>query len=125
MGMGDLGEPPVSDGFSNEVEGVVKLVRLQVQVLVELEGRKPNHSFLLANAVSHVNPVVVTFSEDHNKPTCYLLKCPKVNATTANASHRRRKQYANFACTVPGYGFMRGFNLKGHLRRHFEENPYK
>ena len=46
---------------------------------------------------------------------------------TANASHRRRKQVANFACTVPGCGstFTRGFNnIKGHLRSHFEGKPY-
>ena len=52
---------------------------------------------------------------------------PKVNVTagrTANASHRRRKQDANFASTVPGCGsiFTRGFNLK---RSDFEEKPYK
>jgi len=55
---------------------------------------------------------------------------PKVNVTTgrtANASQRRRKQDANFACTVPGCGstFTRGFNLKGHLRSHYELKPYK
>ncbi|KAF8150134.1 hypothetical protein B0H34DRAFT_639113, partial [Crassisporium funariophilum] len=54
----------------------------------------------------------------------------KQNVTTgrtANASHRRRKQDANFACTVPGCGstFTRGFNLKGHLRSHYEQKPYK
>ena len=46
---------------------------------------------------------------------------------TANACHRRRKQDANFACTVPccGSTFTRGLNnLNGHLRSHFEEKPY-
>ena len=67
----------------------------------------------------------------NNVPSDVLpAQVPKVNVTTgrtANASHRRRKQDANFACTVPGCGstFTRGFNLKGHLRSHFEEKPYK
>ena len=48
MGMGDLGEPPV--------------------MLV----------WMLANAVNHANPVVITFPVVHKKPTwCYQLKCPK------------------------------------------------
>lgn len=42
----------------------------------------------------------------------------KVNVTTpstADASQKRRKQPANFACPVPGCGstFTRHFNLKG------------
>ncbi|KAH9942746.1 hypothetical protein B0H21DRAFT_515332 [Amylocystis lapponica] len=53
----------------------------------------------------------------------------KVNVTTpstADASQKRRKQPANFACPVPGCGstFTRHFNLKGHLRSHAEEKPY-
>jgi len=45
--------------------------------------------------------------------------------STADASHRRRKQPANFQCPVPGCGstFTRHFNLKGHLRSHAEEKP--
>lgn len=54
----------------------------------------------------------------------------KVNVTTpstADASQKRRKQPANFACPVPGCGstFTRHFNLKGHLRSHAEERPYQ
>lgn len=54
----------------------------------------------------------------------------KVNVTTpstADASQKRRKQPANFACPVPGCGstFTRHFNLKGHLRSHAEEKPYQ
>ncbi|CAL1717290.1 unnamed protein product [Somion occarium] len=54
----------------------------------------------------------------------------KANVTTpstADASKRRRKQPANFACPVPGCGstFTRHFNLKGHLRSHAEEKPYQ
>ena len=51
-----------------------------------------------------------------------------MNVTTVNASHNQRlKQDANFACTVPGCGsiFTHGFNIKGHLKSHFEEKPYK
>ncbi|KAL6298530.1 hypothetical protein BKA93DRAFT_810659 [Sparassis latifolia] len=53
----------------------------------------------------------------------------KVNVTTpstADASQKRRKQPANFACPVPGCGstFTRHFNLKGHLRSHAEEKPF-
>jgi uncharacterized Zn-finger protein len=46
---------------------------------------------------------------------------------TANASHKRRKQEANFTCPVPGCGstFTRSFNLKGHLRSHNEEKPFQ
>lgn len=45
----------------------------------------------------------------------------KVNVTTpstADASQKRRKQPANFACPVPGCGstFTRHFNLKGKQR---------
>ncbi|KAH8104880.1 hypothetical protein DFH11DRAFT_1519346 [Phellopilus nigrolimitatus] len=46
---------------------------------------------------------------------------------TADASQRRRRTEANFACPVPGCGstFTRHFNLKGHLRSHNEERPFK
>ena len=64
---------------------------------------------------------------------------------TAGASHRRRKQDANFTCPVPGCGstFTRSFNLKGnsrsyrrhhdtyvnshqgHMRSHNEERPFQ
>lgn len=46
---------------------------------------------------------------------------------TAGASHRRRKQEANFMCPVPGCGstFTRSFNLKGHMRSHNEERPFQ
>lgn len=46
---------------------------------------------------------------------------------TAGASHRRRKQDANFLCPVPGCGstFTRSFNLKGHMRSHNEERPFQ
>lgn len=49
---------------------------------------------------------------------------PNVTTTaTAEASERRRKTDANFACPVPGCGstFTRHFNLKGGLRRLLRE----
>jgi len=73
----------------------------------------------------------------------------KPNVTTgrtANASHKRRKQEANFSCPVPNCGstFTRSFNLKGvfdsfalyesdwltrlmqgHMRSHNEEKPFQ
>ena len=60
----------------------------------------------------------------------HKIAVSKVNVTTpstADASQKRRKQPANFACPVPGCGstFTRHFNLKGHLRSHAEEKPYQ
>ncbi|KAL4246881.1 hypothetical protein ABKN59_008674 [Abortiporus biennis] len=62
--------------------------------------------------------------------TVVPMTVSKVNVTTpstADASQKRRKQPANFACPVPGCGstFTRHFNLKGHLRSHAEEKPYQ
>ncbi|CDZ98308.1 calcineurin responsive transcription factor prz1 [Phaffia rhodozyma] len=46
---------------------------------------------------------------------------------TANASKSRRKVVAHFICPIPGCGttFTRSFNLKGHLRSHTDERPFK
>ena len=88
-------------------EELVMLVWMLLR-LVLVEVRKPRRSFLHANAVDRANPIVIAFPVVHNKPTRrYPLKCPKWTLTTgrtANASHRRRKQDANFTCTVPGCG---------------------
>ncbi|KAF9791115.1 hypothetical protein BJ322DRAFT_427965 [Thelephora terrestris] len=57
-----------------------------------------------------------------------LVSKPNVTTTaTAEASERRRKTDANFACPVPGCGstFTRHFNLKGHMRSHNEEKPFQ
>ncbi|KAF8950271.1 hypothetical protein BDZ97DRAFT_1688525, partial [Flammula alnicola] len=60
------------------------------------------------------------------------LQIAKQNVTmgpTANTSIRRQKQDANFVCTIPGCNstFTRGFTfvLKGYLRSHYEQKPYK
>ncbi|KAH7915598.1 hypothetical protein BJ138DRAFT_997406 [Hygrophoropsis aurantiaca] len=67
-----------------------------------------------------------------NNPAAGLPSAPVTKQTvtserTAGASHRRRKQDANFLCPVPGCGstFTRSFNLKGHMRSHNEERPFQ
>jgi hypothetical protein len=134
LGMGDLGEPPVSAGFSDEVAlsrrgsyagldvttaggggGGSQKAESVVSTGERSQSRQPRSSNVPSGSQTDVLSTQVV---------------PKANVTTgrtANASHRRRKQDANFACSVPGCGstFTRGFNLKGHLRSHFEEKPYK
>ena len=124
MGMGDLGEPPASAGFSEEVA----LSRRGSYAGLETAGGSQKAESVVSERSQTRQPRsnVPSGSQTDVLPTTV----PKVNVTTgrtANASHRRRKQDANFACTVPGCGstFTRGFNLKGHLRSHFEEKPYK
>ena len=130
MGMGDLGEPPVSAGFSDEVALSRRGSYAGLDAtIVDGGGSQKAESVASGGERSqsrqpHSN--VPSGSQTDVLPT----QVPKVNVTTgrtANASHRRRKQDANFACTVPGCGstFTRGFNLKGHMRSHFEEKPYK
>ena len=56
--------------------------------------------------------------------TSAIVSKPNVTTTaTAEASERRRKTDANFACPVPGCGstFTRHFNLKGELRHPLRE----
>ena len=81
---------------------LVRMLRLLVQMLVEV--RKPSRSFLLTSTVDHANPVVIMF------PVMLPAQVNVMTGLTANASHRRRKQDAKFACTVPGCGstFTRG-----------------
>ena len=126
LGLGDLGEPPVSAGFSEEVG---------------LSGRGTYSGLDASVGGSQKAESVVSNGGDRSRQSRGNIpsaahtdmlpsQIPKVNVTTgrtANASHRRRKQDANFVCNVPGCGstFTRGFNLKGHLRSHFEEKPYK
>jgi uncharacterized Zn-finger protein len=61
-----------------------------------------------------------------SEPGTIVSKPNVTTGRTANASHKRRKQDANFKCPVPGCGstFTRSFNLKGHLRSHNEEKPF-
>ena len=78
MRMDDLGEPPVSAGFSDEVALSQRGSHgLDSAVLRVVEIRKPNRSFLLANAVNLVNPAVVITYQVVHKRICYLLKSSK------------------------------------------------
>ena len=71
MGMSDLGEPPVSAGFIEEValsrRGWGSYARLGATIDGADAGaggvRKPNRSILLVNAVNYANPIVETFSD--------------------------------------------------------------
>ncbi|ODN94311.1 hypothetical protein L198_05167 [Cryptococcus wingfieldii CBS 7118] len=64
-------------------------------------------------------------------PQLYEDNHPKkmkvTSAATKVASETRRTQDGLFMCPVPGCGstFTRHFNLKGHLRSHNDERPYK
>ena len=130
MGMGDLGEPPTSAGFSDEVALSRRGSYAGLDATIAgASGSQKAESVVSAGERSQSRQPrsnVPSGSQTDVLPA----QVPKVNVTTgrtANASHRRRKQDANFACNVPGCGstFTRGFNLKGHLRSHFEEKPYK
>ena len=114
----DIGEPPVSAGYEGEVS---------------ITGRNMYASQLSNNNLNdggssnggHRREGSTTSNQD--APTGPIAKQNVTTGRTANASIRRRKQDANFACTVPGCNstFTRGFNLKGHLRSHYEQKPYK
>jgi hypothetical protein len=120
LGLGDLGEPPVSAGFSDEValsrRGCYTSASQKAESIVS-DGERSQSRQSCSNVPSGSQTDVLP---------AQVLKVNVTTGRTANASHRRRKQVANFACTVPGCGstFTRGFNLKGHLRSHFDEKPY-
>jgi len=108
----EVGEPPVSAGFGEEV------------ALSRRGGYARDHSQGPSLGGESVDGRSVNGDLSPNAP---VAKHNVTTNRTASASHRRRKQDANFACTVPGCGstFTRGFNLKGHLRSHYEQKPYK
>jgi uncharacterized Zn-finger protein len=89
-------------------------VRYEDLPSVALTGRQP--PMLRPDASQPNNGAMVTVS-----------KQTVTSERTAGASHRRRKQDANFLCPVPGCGstFTRSFNLKGHMRSHNEERPFQ
>ncbi|GJJ08144.1 hypothetical protein Clacol_002352 [Clathrus columnatus] len=69
-------------------------------------------------------------NNNNNNPYGDVLNPPKKLVTTKathDASNARRKNDAAYMCPVPGCGstFTRSFNLKGHLRSHNEERPFK
>ena len=127
--MGDLGEPPViSAGFSDEVAlsrgsywfglsvatgGGSQRAESVVSAGERSQSRQPhNCNNVFSGSQTDVLPAQV----------------PKANVTTertAKASHRPRKQDANFACTLPGWIHIYTWLLqsyKGHLRSHFVKN---
>ncbi|KAG6337099.1 hypothetical protein ID866_1973 [Astraeus odoratus] len=68
----------------------------------------------------------ISRSEDISHSQALLFPPSSQQDFITGASHRRRKQEANFLCPVPGCGstFTRSFNLKGHMRSHNEERPF-
>ncbi|KAF5327750.1 hypothetical protein D9619_004734 [Psilocybe cf. subviscida] len=107
----EIGEPPVSAGYGEEVAiaGRRAYSRSRHDDGASSNGGGDDTSVGNGSAIEGVAKPTVT------------------TGRTANASIARRKQEANFACTIPGCNstFTRGFNLKGHLRSHFEQKPYK
>ena len=81
MGMGDLGEPPVSAGFCDgdalSRRGSYAGLDTTIAGLV-VEVRKLNRSYLLANAVNPVNPAAVI-----KCVTCSSPKSERVQPATA------------------------------------------
>jgi len=118
----DMGEPPVSAGFSDDVNiagrGGYSGLNLRT-------GSGSAHGG--DGASSHGGRAGSTTSVAGGEGTTGIAKQNVTTGRTAKASIQRRKQDANFACTVPGCNstFTRGFNLKGHLRSHYEQKPYK
>lgn len=56
-----------------------------------------------------------------------VAKMKVTSVATEVASQSRRTNSGIFHCPIPGCGstFTRHFNLKGHLRSHNDERPYK
>jgi hypothetical protein len=79
-------------------------VRYEDLPSVPLTGRQPS--------MLHPDP-----PQSNNSALIIVSKQTVTSERTAGASHRRRKQDANFVCPVPGCGstFTRSFNLKGAL----------
>jgi len=134
MGMGDLGDPPVSAGFSEEIALSRRGSYTGLDVAIGGPGGSQKAESI-ASGGSQTRSNIPSPSQTDMLPSQIQTdmlpsQIPKANVTTgrtANASHRRRKQDANFACDVPGCGstFTRGFNLRGHLRSHYDLKPYK
>ncbi|KAF5342650.1 hypothetical protein D9611_002022 [Ephemerocybe angulata] len=101
-----------SAGFENEV---ALSGRMSLKSQAAGQGVMDVKGFLGAPGMmgSEAVPPVVS------KPNVTTLR-------TANASHKRRKQEAQFVCPFPNCGstFTRSFNLKGHIRSHNEEKPF-
>ena len=118
--MGDLGEPPVSVGFSDEVALSRRGGYTGLDPTIAGIVRKLDWLSLLANAV---NPaVVITFPVVHNKRTCYLLKRLDVQPThLIDDVNRMLISHAQFQ-DVDSHLLVDSIL---YLRSHFEEKPYK
>ena len=116
-----LGEPPSSAGFTEEV-GITGRGAYSGQH--HRGGSGSAHGDGGSSQGRDESPTSIGATDGQGNQ---IAKQNVTTGRTANASIRRRKQDANFACTVPGCNstFTRGFNLKGHLRSHYEQKPYK
>lgn len=118
-GIPGIGEPPISAGYSEEVAIAGRNSYNHGVDAASSHGGGHGRAESAASLAAIVN--------DANLAQGLIAKQNVTTGRTANASIRRRKQEANFVCTVPGCGstFTRGFNLKGHMRSHYEQKPYK
>jgi len=68
---------------------------------------------------------VAELYDAHGRPKVAKMKVTSVATEVASSS--RRTNEGVFRCPIPGCGstFTRHFNLKGHLRSHNDERPYK
>ena len=103
LGLGNLGNTSVSAGFGEEVRGTYSGLDVAG---ASVDGSQKADSVISNNGGEHNNLLLPS----------HILKVNVTTGRTASASHRRRQQETNFACTVPGSGstFTRGFNFQGH-----------
>ena len=100
----------------------------QYEALAEASGSQKVDSVVSVGERSHSRQLRSSNNVPSGSQTDVLpAQVPKVNVTTGRTANASRKQDANSVCSIPGCGatFTPGFNLKGHLRSHFEEKPYK
>ena len=114
-GIPGIGEPPVSAGYSEEVA---------ITGRSRYVAREEHQHHCRAESVGSMQGAGEGGRAASQGP---VTKQNVTTGRTANASIKRRKQEATFACPVVGCGstFTRGFNLKGHMRSHYELKPYK
>ena len=119
MGMGDLGEPPSGAGFNEEVALSRRGSYAGLDVTISGAGGSQKAESVVSGGERSQTRQPRSNVPSASQTDVLPAQVPKVNVTTGRT--------ANFACTVPGCGstFTRGFNLKNHLRSHFEEKPYK
>lgn len=77
---------------------------------------------------SHMDmPDGMQVSDLYSQEQRRVAKMKVTSVATEVASQSRRTNSGIFQCPIPGCGstFTRHFNLKGHLRSHNDERPYK